>query len=206
MQTSQNQQNDGLLLSLARFIGKKRAGLGKAFSSCFVLAPWFGPTAFSLLATFLFYYPSIRNGSQDAGFLYGGDVIGFYWPYLAKLQYLLSRHHFVALDFGQFNASSDFFLTANFFPCHPLFVLWALCSSPETTTFQEAGRILALGLAIHSFIACSTATAMTIEPTQGLTEENLFTTVCGMGAERLPLNRYYGIPMPDKIRKAISIR
>ena len=128
--------------------------LGKVLNAWFLRGRFFGPFAFSLLATFLFYYPSIRNGSQDAGFLYGGDVIGFYWPYLAKLQYLLSRHHFVALDFGQFNASSDFFLAANFFPCHPLFVVWALCSSPETTTFSAAGRILVLALAIHTFIAC----------------------------------------------------
>jgi hypothetical protein len=109
---------------------------------------------FALLMTTIFYYPSFRNGCRDAGFLYGGDVIGFYWPYLAKLQHLLSRHQFVALDFGQFNASADFFLAANFFPCHPLFVVWALGSSPETTTFQAAGRILVLALAIHSFIAC----------------------------------------------------
>jgi hypothetical protein len=109
---------------------------------------------FALLMTTLFYYPSFRNGSRDAGFLYGGDVIGFYWPYLAKLQHLLSRHHFVALDFGQFNASADFFLAANFFPCHPLFVLWALCSPVETTTFQAAGRILVAALALHSFVAC----------------------------------------------------
>jgi len=110
--------------------------------------------AFAFLMTLIFYFPSLRNGSRDAGLLYGGDVIGFYWPYLAKLQYLLSRHHFVALDFGQFNASADFFLAANFFPCHPLFVVWALFSSPETTTFQDAGRILVLALALHSFVAC----------------------------------------------------
>jgi hypothetical protein len=109
---------------------------------------------FSLVMTTIFYFPSLRNGSRDAGFLYGGDVLGFYWPYLAKLQYLLSRHHFVALDFGQFNASADFFLAANFFPCHPLFVVWSLCSSPEATTFQAAGRILVLALFIHSFVAC----------------------------------------------------
>jgi hypothetical protein len=113
-----------------------------------------GGFAFALLLTLIFYYPSLRDGSSDAGFLYGGDVIGFYWPYLAKLQYLLSQHHFVALDFGQFNASADFFLAANFFPCHPLFVVWALFSSPETTTFQDAGRILVLALALHSFVAC----------------------------------------------------
>lgn len=109
---------------------------------------------FSLVMTTIFYFPSLRNGSRDAGFLYGGDVLGFYWPYLAKLQHLLSRHHFVALDFGQFNASADFFLAANFFPCHPLFVVWSLCSSPESTTFQAAGRILVWALALHSFIAC----------------------------------------------------
>lgn len=109
---------------------------------------------FALLMTTIFYYPSFRNGCRDAGFLYGGDVIGFYWPYLAKLQHLLSRHQFVALDFGQFNASADFFLAANFFPCHPLFVVWALCSSPETTALQDVGRVLVLALALHSFVAC----------------------------------------------------
>ena len=170
-----------------------------ALNSCVVRAPWSGPLAFSLLATVLFYYPSIRNGSRDAGFLYGGDVIGFYWPYIVKLQYLLSQLNFFALDFTCFNGSADFF------PWHLLFVWWVLCNSPETT-FQDAGRILVPSLSRHSFFACSTATAMTIEPTQGLTEENLFTTVYGMGSGGLPLNRYYGIPMPDKIRKAISIR
>ena len=109
---------------------------------------------FALVMTTVFYFPSLRNGSRDAGFLYGGDVLGFYWPYLAKLRHLLSRHQFVALDFGQFNASADFFLAANFFPCHPLFVVWSLCSAPDAATFQAAGRMLVLALAIHSFIAC----------------------------------------------------
>jgi hypothetical protein len=127
---------------------------GRLVEACLAYLRQSAGFAFALLMTLIFYYPSFRNGSRDAGFLYGGDVIGFYWPYLAKLQYLLSRHHFVALDFGQFNASADFFLAANFFPCHPLFVVWALFSSPETTTFQDAGRILVLALAVHSFVAC----------------------------------------------------
>jgi hypothetical protein len=142
-----------LYFLFVRRMDKCGVSLGKAFDGCLLRARTCGPLVFSLLTTFLFYYPSLRHGSRDAGFLYGGDVIGFYWPYLAKLQYLLSHHHFVALDFGQFNASSDFFLAANFFPCHPLFVVWSLCSSPEATTFQAAGRILALALAIHSFVA-----------------------------------------------------
>ena len=132
--------------------GLERAG--KAVAWCVTRLQQSSELVFALFMTALFYFPSLRNGSRDAGFLYGGDVIGFYWPYIAKLQSLLSRHQFVALDFGQFNASADFFLAANFFPCHPLFVVWSLCSSPEATTFQAAGRILVLALAIHSFVAC----------------------------------------------------
>ena len=127
---------------------------GKVAEFCVARLQQSSELVFALVMTAIFYFPSLRNGSRDAGFLYGGDVIGFYWPYLAKLQHLLSRHHFVALDFGQFNASADFFLAANFFPCHPLFVVWSLCSSPEATTFQAAGRILVLALALHSFLAC----------------------------------------------------
>ena len=127
---------------------------GKAAAFCVTRLRHSSQFVFALFMTALFYFPSLRNGSRDAGFLYGGDVLGFYWPYLAKLQHLLSRHRFVALDFSQFNASADFFLAANFFPCHPLFVIWSLCTSPETTTFQAAGRILVIALAIHSFIAC----------------------------------------------------
>jgi hypothetical protein len=127
---------------------------GKAAAFCVARLQLSSEFVFALVMTTIFYYPSLRNGSRDAGFLYGGDVIGFYWPYLAKLQYLLSRRHFVALDFGQFNGSADFFLAANFFPCHPLFVVWSLFSSPEATTFQAAGRILVLALALHSFVAC----------------------------------------------------
>ena len=127
---------------------------GKAAAFCVARLQLSSEFVFALVMTTIFYFPSLRNGSRDAGFLYGGDVLGFYWPYIAKLQSLLSRHQFVALDFSQFNASADFFLAANFFPCHPLFVVWSLLSSPETTTFQAAGRILVIALAIHSFIAC----------------------------------------------------
>ena len=127
---------------------------GKVAEFCVARLQQSSQFVFALVMTTIFYYPSLRNGSRDAGFLYGGDVLGFYWPYLAKLQYLLSRRQFVALDFGQFNASADFFLAANFFPCHPLFVVWSLCTSPEATTFQAAGRILVLALALHSFVAC----------------------------------------------------
>jgi hypothetical protein len=134
--------------------GRSIDALGRAAAWCLQRILSYPALAFAILVTGVFYYPSLRNGCRDAGFLYGGDVLGFYWPYIAKLQSLLSRHHFVALDFGQFNASADFFLAANFFPCHPLFVAWALCTRPEAATFQEAGRILVWAVALHSFIAC----------------------------------------------------
>ena len=127
---------------------------GMAAALCVTRFRHFSQFVFTLFMTALFYFPSLRNGSRDAGFLYGGDVLGFYWPYIAKLQFLLSRHQFIALDYSQFNASADFFLAANFFPCHPLFVAWSLCTSPDTTTFDDSGRILVLALALHSFVAC----------------------------------------------------
>ena len=58
-----------------------------------------------------------------------------------------------------------------------------------------------------TLVACSTATAMTIEPSRGLSEENLLATVCGMDEEkrwRLLLNLYHAVPMPGWIRKAIT--
>jgi hypothetical protein len=198
MQTSQNQQKGGLLFSLAKLIDEKRADFGKALSSCFVQDPWFGPLAFSLVATLLFYYPSIRNGSRDADFLYGGNGIGFYGPYLVDLKYLLPRCNFVALDFSHFNASADFFTS------HLLFVACVLCNSPETK-FQVAGRILIPALPSHSFFACPTATAITIELTRGLSDENLFTRDCGMGQERRLLNFCHPVPMPGSIRKTIRL-
>jgi hypothetical protein len=56
-------------------------------------------------------------------------------------------------------------------------------------------------------VACSTATAMTIEPSRGLTEENLLATVSGMDEEkrwRLLLDLYHSVPMPGWIRKSIT--
>ena len=62
---------------------------GKAAASCITRLQHSSQFVFALLMTALFYFPSLRNGSRDAGFLYGGDVLGFYWPYIAKLQSLL---------------------------------------------------------------------------------------------------------------------
>lgn len=59
-----------------------------------------------------------------------------------------------------------------------------------------------------SVIACNTATAMSMEPSRGLTEENLLSTVIGMEQEkrwRLLLNLYHAVPMPGWLRSTITV-
>ena len=109
---------------------------------------------FSLMMTVIFYLPALRNGSIDAGFLYGGDVIGWYLPALAKTHTLLHSFNFTAIDYSTFNGSSDFFLSPNFFAYHPLVVIYCLLVSPETTNVQQLGRFLVFLMAIHSYFAC----------------------------------------------------
>jgi len=110
--------------------------------------------AFATLATLVFYLPSLIKGSAQAGYMYVGDTVGYYWPMLIKLRWLLSRHQFTALDFSQYYGSADFFLAPNFFACHPFFVAWSLLSSGTAATNHDAFRALVLGMALHAFIAC----------------------------------------------------
>lgn len=110
--------------------------------------------AFSIIATLLFYLPSLRHGSVDAGFLYGGDVLGYHLPAMIKTQSMLSSWHFTGIDVSQFNGSADWFVAPNFFGFHPLIVLYSLLSSPTPTAFQDVGRALVVILAVHTFIAC----------------------------------------------------
>ncbi len=109
---------------------------------------------FAAIATLVFYLPSLVRGSVMAGYLYVGDVVGYYWPMLVKLRWLLSRYQFTALDYTQYFGSADFFLTPNFFACHPFFVLWALVSPSTAEPNQSAFRALVLALAVHGFLAC----------------------------------------------------
>jgi hypothetical protein len=49
---------------------------------------------------------------------------------------------------------------------------------------------------------------MTMEPSRGLTEENLLSTVIGMEQEkrwRLLLNLYHAVPIPSWLRSAITV-
>lgn len=109
---------------------------------------------FSLVMTIIFYLPSLKNGSINAGFLYTGDMLGWYLPALAKTHALLHLFNFTAIDYSTFNGSSDFFLSPNFFAYHPFVVIYSLLVSPEAANVQQLGRFLVLLFAIHSFLAC----------------------------------------------------
>ena len=93
------------------------------------------------------------HGSVGAGFLYTGDVLGWYLPALAKTHTLIHGFNFSAIDYSSFNGSSDFFLSPNFFSCHPVVVIYCLLVSPETTTLQQLGHFFVLLMALHSFLA-----------------------------------------------------
>ncbi|MBU2453881.1 MAG: hypothetical protein KJ668_11280, partial [Proteobacteria bacterium] len=113
-----------------------------------------GCLLFAFFTTVLFYFPSLKCGSEDAGILYMGDTLGFYLPALAKTHQLIHYLNFTAIDFSLFNGSSDFFLSPNYFAMHPLVIIFCLVFSPESTTFLDLGRFLMLLIAFHSFLAC----------------------------------------------------
>ena len=110
--------------------------------------------ALAFAMTALFYLPAWVSGSVNAGFLYTGDVIGFYMPMLAKTQSLLSSWNFTAIDYSAFNGSSDFFLAANFFAVHPMVVVYSLMFPASSTSLQEVGHFLVFMLAAHTFLSC----------------------------------------------------
>jgi hypothetical protein len=109
---------------------------------------------FALAVTFVFYWPAIRHGSRNAGFLYTGDVLGAYVPLLAKTRHLFSHHRFTALDYSSFNGSSDFFLSPSSHSFHPVVVIHSLLSRADAGDLHETMRLLVMLLAISSFLAC----------------------------------------------------
>lgn len=115
---------------------------------------------FSLLMAVVFYFPSLRNLSVDAGFLYTGDLLGWYLPALMKTHTLLHALHFSAIDYSTFGASSDFFLSPNFFAYHPVVVLASIFVSPDKLSLQHYGHFLVLLYVFHTFLACYFSTKL----------------------------------------------
>ena len=108
----------------------------------------------SFVMTAIFYFPSLINGSTDAGFLYTGDVLGWYWPALAKAYALISSFNFTAIDYSSFNGSSDFFLSPSSHAYHPFVIIYSLLVPEKIASFNGIGRFLVYMLTIHLFLAC----------------------------------------------------
>ena len=122
-----------------------------------VIGHWLSGRAALLLAaatTYIFFYPMLRNRAENAGILYTGDVLGLYWPAMKKTYSLLSTWNFTALDFSQYNGSSDYFLAPNFFILHPAIVLYSLLMPAGEDLFRSLGYFLVAIMALHSVCAC----------------------------------------------------
>lgn len=149
-----NESAQGFRFRPAVLLSRAETAFGRAFTTVADAAVTHRELTFAVVMTLLFYLPSLRNSSNDAGFLYTGDILGFYWPALVKLHSLLSSFHFTALDFSSYNASADFFLTPNFFGVHPVFVIYSLLSAGWRTTITDIGHLLVVALALHSLVSC----------------------------------------------------
>ncbi|MBU1344799.1 MAG: discoidin domain-containing protein [Proteobacteria bacterium] len=108
----------------------------------------------SFAATVIYYGPSLGSFGLMAGYLYTGDVLGWYLPQLVKVHSLISSFHFTAIDYSLHNGSSDYFLSPAFFFYHPLVMIYGLFAPAKAATLEGAIFFLVLFLAIHSFIAC----------------------------------------------------
>lgn len=121
-----------LLMAAVSFATRHRAGL------------------VSVLAVVIFYTPAFLKGSD---LVMGGDTLGWYLPALAKTHALIHALDFTALDYSSFNGSSDFFLSPNFFPFHPLVVLFSLFAPASAASAAGLGIFITALLAFHSFLA-----------------------------------------------------
>ncbi len=108
--------------------------------------------ALSVTMTFVFFFPSLEQGGKNAGYLYGGDVIGWYLPALMKTHQLLNSFNFSAIDYSAFNGSSDFFISPNFFPYHPMVVAFSVIIPPEIVNVRHYGALLVSIYFFHSLL------------------------------------------------------
>lgn len=101
----------------------------------------------------IFYYPSLLSSSKDAGYLYTGDIVGFYAPMIMKVHSLVRHLQLTGLDFSLYNGSSDFFLSPNFFTFHPIVILYSLLTPSSADSVQSVGQLITLMMVLHTFLA-----------------------------------------------------
>lgn len=110
-----------------------------------------------ILAAFvvlLVFYPQLKSWGANAGFLYTGDVLGYYMPAIIKTHALIHSGNWAgAIDYSLFNGGSEFYLSPNFFSYHPL--LWLICSLiPNGVMSQQlASFILLILVVFHSYLS-----------------------------------------------------
>lgn len=109
---------------------------------------------FSFGLCLLFFYPCIRGRGTTGSFLFSPDSLSWYFPSFAKSHALLSRGHFVALDYTAFNGSVDFFLSPVFPYFNPLIVLHGLLVPTSWATNSGLFAAIVVFIAAHMFIAC----------------------------------------------------
>jgi len=107
----------------------------------------------SFVLVLIFYYPSLISSSKDAGYLYTGDIVGFYAPMIMKVHSLVRDLQFTGLDFSLYNGSSDFFLSPNFFTFHPIVIFYSLVTPSSADTVQSVGQLLTMMMVLHTFLA-----------------------------------------------------
>jgi hypothetical protein len=105
------------------------------------------------LLTIAYFYPSLIDSSKNAGFLYTGDIVGFYLTTIFKFHSLVHAANFQAIDYSLFNGSSDFFLSPNFYTFHPALILYSIAFDPSNDSVERVGRLIVLMMVLHTFIA-----------------------------------------------------
>ncbi|MBU2366789.1 MAG: discoidin domain-containing protein [Alphaproteobacteria bacterium] len=106
-----------------------------------------------MLVTLLFFYPSLISGSANAGFLYTGDITGFYATTVLKAHSLIHAMKFAAIDYSLFGGSSDFFISPNFYTFHPIFLIYYVLADPETSNINTVGQLTTIVLLFHSLLS-----------------------------------------------------
>ena len=80
------------------------------------------------------------------------DVLGLYWPAMAKTQQLIHSFAFTAIDYSTFNGSSDYFLAPNNFVVHPLIILYCIIFPLNHNSLEQMGMLQRIVAALHVFL------------------------------------------------------